>query len=137
MLERAFVLTKMSQQRIFLALLLMLAFVSSSAQTLDGEAASRGTQLTVALITFGPGEELWERFGHNAIEIRDNATGAARLYNYGMFDFAQENFFVNFARGRMMYRIAVGDPAEEYPIYVDEGRWIVRQGRISLIDGTL
>ena len=127
MLERAFVLTKMSQQRIFLALLLMLAFVSSSAQTLDGEAASRGTQLTVALITFGPGEELWERFGHNAIEIRDNATGAARLYNYGMFDFAQENFFVNFARGRMMYRIAVGDPAEEYPIYVDEGRWIVRQ----------
>ena len=87
-----------------------------------------GANLDVALITFGPGEEIWERFGHNAIEIRDRATAVhARLYNYGIFDFAQENFFLNFARGLMTYRIAVGDPAEELPIYVAEGRWIVEQ----------
>jgi hypothetical protein len=92
-----------------------------------GAAFAQGENLTVALITFGPGEELWERFGHNAIEIRDTATGAARLYNYGMFDFEQKNFFVNFASGRMEYQIAVGDPDREYPVYVDEGRWIVRQ----------
>jgi hypothetical protein len=44
-----------------------------------------------------------------------------------MFDFAQENFFLNFARGEMKYRIAVGDPAEEFANYVAEGRWIVKQ----------
>ena len=90
-------------------------------------AFAQGENLSVSLITFGPGEEVWERFGHNAIEIRNAETGAGLLYNYGMFDFAQENFFLNFARGRMLYRIAVGDPEEEYPIYVAEGRWIVRQ----------
>src|SRR5262249_27648609 len=79
------------------------------------------------LVTFGPGEEVWERFGHNAILIRDRDAHIARLYNYGMFDFAQENFFLNFARGRMLYRISVSDPADDYPVYRDEGRWIVEQ----------
>jgi hypothetical protein len=89
--------------------------------------ASPGASLDVALYTFGPGEEIWERFGHNAIEIRDRSSGKALLYNYGIFDFSQENFFLNFARGLMTYRIAAGDPADELPTYVAEGRWIVRQ----------
>lgn len=86
-----------------------------------------GAELDVALITFGPGEEIWERFGHNAILIRDRSSGTQRLYNYGMFDFAQENFWLNFARGKMLYRISVSTPADDYPIYQDEGRWIVEQ----------
>lgn len=114
-------------QRAFAALFCCLLTASVFAQTAETAPAESGANLDVALITFGPGEVVWERFGHNAIEVRDAAAGTARLYNYGMFDFAQENFFVNFARGRMLYRIAAGDPAEEYPVYVDEGRWIVRQ----------
>jgi len=86
-----------------------------------------GAELDVALVTFGPGEEIWERFGHNAILIRDRGTGTQRLYNYGMFDFAQKNFWLNFARGKMLYRIAVSTPDDDYPIYRDEGRWIVEQ----------
>jgi hypothetical protein len=112
---------------IFFIFLLIASIASAQTQSSDSTSQQPGTTLTVSLITFGPGEQLWERFGHNAIEIRNGTTGEARLYNYGMFDFAQENFFLNFARGRMMYRIAVGDPAEEYPNYIDEGRWIVRQ----------
>jgi hypothetical protein len=92
-----------------------------------GADAPAGANLEVALYTFGPGAEIWERFGHNAIEIRDRASGSAILYNYGIFDFGQKNFFLNFARGLMTYRIAAGDPAEELPVYVEEGRWIVRQ----------
>jgi hypothetical protein len=86
-----------------------------------------GANLEVSLLTFGPGEEVWERFGHNAIEIRDRVSGEALLYNYGIFDFGQENFFLNFARGLMTYRIAAGNPADELPVYVAEGRWIVEQ----------
>jgi hypothetical protein len=86
-----------------------------------------GANLEVALITFGPGEEIWERFGHNAIEIRDRSSGQAHWYNYGIFDFAQQNFFLNFARGLMTYRIAQGYPSEELPVYVEEGRWVIEQ----------
>lgn len=111
----------------FFAVLFVCSLTVQAQEVDAGSTPPPGSNLGVALITFGPGEELWERFGHNAIEIHDATTGTTRLYNYGMFDFAQENFFLNFARGHMMYRIAVGDPAEEYPNYVAEGRWIVRQ----------
>lgn len=110
--------------KIALLWILLLLPLFASAQEIP---KSSGDELDVALITFGPGEEVWERFGHNAILIRDRASGVEKLYNYGMFDFAQENFFLNFARGRMMYRIAVSDPAEDFPVYRQEGRWIVRQ----------
>jgi hypothetical protein len=111
------------------AFALILQFTASAlhAQSTEPVVNPPGSSLEVSLLTFGPGEEVWERFGHNAIEIHDRASGSALLYNYGIFDFSQENFFVNFARGLMTYRAAAGDPAEELPIYVAEGRWIVRQ----------
>jgi hypothetical protein len=60
------------------------------------------TAVRVFVMTMGPGDVVWERFGHNAIWVHDPATGDV-AYNYGMFDFAQENFLANFARGRMLY----------------------------------
>jgi hypothetical protein len=106
---------------------LLIVSIGGSAFAQDPEAPPPGTTLDVALITFGPGLEIWERFGHNAILIHDRATDKSLLYNYGIFDFDQENFFLNFARGHMTYRTAVDDPDEELPIYVEEGRWIVQQ----------
>ena len=111
--------------RVVLWLAVLLAALPLHAQ--DVPAPLPGANLDIALITVGPGTEVWERFGHNAIEIRDRTSGDARLYNYGMFDFSQNNFFLNFARGRMLYRIAVSDPAEDFPDYRAEGRWIVEQ----------
>jgi hypothetical protein len=66
-------------------------------------AASADTSLRIILLTFGQGDAVWERFGHNAIWVHDPAAGSDLAYNYGMFDFQQENFFLNFARGRMQY----------------------------------
>jgi hypothetical protein len=101
--------------------------VGAQQPTLETSPDTPGANLDVSLLTFGPGEEVWERFCHNAIEIRDRSSGAATLYNYGIFDFGQKNFFLNFARGLMTYRIAAGDPADELPMYIAEGRWIVEQ----------
>jgi hypothetical protein len=101
----------------------------TNAQAQLEPAADAGKDLDISLVTFGPGEEVWERFGHNAILVDVHAPEGhvRRLYNYGMFDFAQENFWLNFARGRMLYRISVSDPADDYPMYREEGRWIVEQ----------
>ena len=110
------------------ALWILLLFpLFSQAQLVSVSAA--GEEIDVALITVGPGEEVWERFGHNAIllTLHDSGKPTELLYNYGMFDFAQENFYLNFARGRMLYRIGTSDPAEDFAMYEAEGRWIVRQ----------
>ena len=64
-------------------------------------------------MTFGPGRQVWERFGHNAIWIHDPASGTDEAYNYGLFDFNQENFLLRFIRGQMWYWMA-GFPAQRY-----------------------
>jgi len=65
----------------------------------------------VWLLTFGPGENYWERFGHNAIWLREPAAGIDHSFNFGYFDFDQENFFLNFLRGRMLY-FSIAQPIE-------------------------
>jgi Domain of unknown function (DUF4105) len=72
-----------------------------------------GSDLTVYVMTFGPGREVWERFGHNAIWIHDPTHGTDQAFNYGLFDFRQENFILRFVRGQMWYWMA-GFPAESY-----------------------
>lgn len=66
-------------------------------------AAEPGAELTISLMTMGVGKEVWERFGHNAILVEDRSRGTARAYNYGMFDFRQQNFLLRFIQGRMLY----------------------------------
>jgi hypothetical protein len=64
-------------------------------------------------MTMGPGERVWERFGHNAIWIHDPVRGTDQAYNYGLFDFGQEGFLLRFVHGRMWYWMQ-GFPAQSY-----------------------
>ena len=75
--------------------------------------ASPPESLTVYLMTMGPGKQVWERFGHNAIWIHDPVQGTDETYNYGLFDFVQEGFLLRFVQGRMWYWMQ-GFPAQSY-----------------------
>jgi hypothetical protein len=72
---------------------------------------SAGAQ--VSLITYSPGEELYEAFGHSAIRIRDDLLDIDRLYNFGVFDFDTPNFYLKFAHGELLYQLAVSDSEAE------------------------
>ena len=85
------------------------------------------------LVTFGPGEIYWERFGHNAIWLREPAQGLDHTFNFGFFDFEQEDFFLRFLRGHMLY-FSVAQPAEkEFEFYRHFNRSI-RVQKIKLTD---
>lgn len=86
-----------------------------------------GEPLRVSLLTFAPGETYWARFGHNALLVENTVTGANAVYNYGMFDFFQKNFFLNFARGHMLYRLDVDTLDRTLRLYASEGRWVRQQ----------
>ncbi|MGN6519337.1 MAG: lipoprotein N-acyltransferase Lnb domain-containing protein [Dokdonella sp.] len=107
---------------------------SAQPQTETVAAESRtdpGPPPEVSLLTIGPGEIFFERFGHNAIVVRDPASGRAVAYNYGIFDFDQQDFLLNFARGRMRYRMAVDELDDDLEMYREERREIVEQ-RLAL-----
>jgi hypothetical protein len=60
-------------------------------------------QLQVSLLTFGQGDEVFERFGHNAIRIVDPAQGLDLSWNWGMFSFDEPNFLGRFLKGTSQY----------------------------------
>ena len=86
-----------------------------------------GANLEISLVTYGPGETYWERFGHDAIEVRDSLSGEAVDFNYGVFDFNESNFFLNFARGRMHYLMDAELSAPEQASYARDGRSVTVQ----------
>lgn len=107
------------------ALLILLAFGMTQVRAQFVE-QDLGSAFRIALVTAAPGEIYWQRFGHNALLVENTVTGDARMYNFGMFDFEQENFLLNFARGRMAYRLAAIAPEDDLANYAADGRsvWI-------------
>ena len=115
--------------RITLIALLFIGCALSPARA--GVADAPGQNLEVSLITYGPGDIYWERFGHDAIELRDTVSGEEVDFNYGMFNFDEKNFFLNFARGRMHYLMDAEPTTDEENYYVQVGRSVTRQ-RLAL-----
>ncbi|MGY3039484.1 hypothetical protein ACVWWQ_001071 [Rhodanobacter sp. TND4EL1] len=109
------------------ALVLLAGLCALLAPAHASVANAPGANLEVSLITYGPGETYWERFGHDAIEVRDTVSGEAISFNYGVFDFNEANFFVNFARGRMHYLMDAAPTSLDESYYVEAGRSITRQ----------
>lgn len=72
----------------------------------DTASALPGVSLSIHLLTVGPGDELWELFGHNALLVRDSLTGYEAAFNYGIFDFESPGFTWRFVRGDMRYMVA-------------------------------
>lgn len=77
--------------------------LTSPAGTAGASSVARGAALEISVITFGPGEYVFERFGHNALRIRDRATGEDVSYNWGMFSFDEPNFLGRFLSGDTRY----------------------------------
>jgi len=95
------------------------------------QAAEPPTHTEVWLVTYGPGEIYWQRFGHNAIWIRDPGLGLDHVFNFGFFDFEQKGFLRHFLQGRLMYFSAAQPAQREFAQYIDENRSI-RAQRLAL-----
>lgn len=86
----------------YLIIILSLSSLHTSAQIELSERAE------IAVVTVGPYQgEVWSAFGHSGIRIYDPALRMDWFYDYGVFDFEQDNFFFNFAKGLLKYRIGV------------------------------
>lgn len=95
--------------------------------SLDSARGVRGARMSVVMYTYGPGSEVFERFGHIALAIRDSATGEDVAFNWGMFDFAQPHFLVNFLSGDTKYWMAGYRTADFNAAYARDDRSIRMQ----------
>jgi len=86
---------------------------------------AQGENLTLKIAVVGPGDELYFWWGHIALIVEDSRTGVSLFYDYGIFDFDDENFFVNFAFGRLLYKCGVSDTRRNIEHYKMTNRQVI------------
>ena len=91
--------------------------------TLTGSSIPR-----ISVLTCSPGQALYTGFGHSALRLQDTLNGKPvdLIFNYGTFRFTEE-FYVEFAQGRLDYFLSVSPFYEFQETYLYEGRGIQEQ----------
>ena len=108
--------------KLLIALVLLIPALSSA------QNSQLSDQAQISVITCGPDQnELYAAFGHSAIRVYDPVHGIDDAFNYGIFDFDQPNFYLNFTRGYLYYKLGV----YSYPLfrdaYISHNRFIHEQ----------
>ena len=107
----------------FAALALILIPSAASAQIIPSTQPSDDAP-HVYVITFGPGEDVWEKFGHNMLWIHDPQARAGVVdaaYNWGMFDF-DAGYPFRFIAGSLTYWMDAYDAPRVLQEYIDSDR---------------
>jgi hypothetical protein len=82
---------------------------------------SRPEDLRIKLVTFGPGNDIYNYFGHNALVVEDQQQHRAGLYNFGMFSFGLE-MLPNYMKGRLTFWVAETPVRATFAHYIDMNR---------------
>ena len=83
---------------------------------------SVSSRFIISVLTFGPGDAIFERYGHNAIRVRDTVTGSDLAYNWGMFAFEDPGFLRRFLSGETRYWVAAFPSQPLIEVYQSQDR---------------
>ena len=101
--------------------LFFISFFSNSGKAQDS------SRIQISLLTCTPGEELYSTFGHSAIRIIDSNNVTDYVYNFGCFNFDDDDFYFKFIRGRLLYFVNVERTDEFIAAYHESNRNITEQ----------
>ena len=76
------------------------------------------------VLTFGPGDLLWEKWGHNAIWIHDESVSRKYrdrdlIYNWGTFPEFNNSFYWKFIQGRLWYELRTSPHPADWVVHPD------------------
>lgn len=81
----------------------------------------------VSILTMGPGDQAFFKFGHNAIRINYPGTTHDYVYNFGTFQFDNPTLILDFLAGKFRYWLSVQTFAGTYQHYKSENRSLYEQ----------
>ena len=89
----------------------------------------RGPRISV--LTFGPGDQTFSKFGHDALWVHDPRKPPKQrdlVYNYGTFRFDSPWLIVDFLKGRLNYWLSVSTLERTLASYRAANRSVIAQG---------
>lgn len=106
--------------------LVLLFFIFTIATSLS-QTRSLSGEAEISVLTLGPGNYLYDKFGHSAIRVKDKNSDLDIVFNYGTYDFNTPNFYTKFVQGKLLYSLSLSDFESFYQAYKSEDRWITEQ----------
>ncbi len=117
---------------IFLCVLTSLSLLMAQENSGQQSNNDRAQDIEIKLATIGPGDDLTSWWGHTAIIVDDKRLNSSLFYNYGLFSFEQDNFIINFVKGRLIFWVAAWNTRNALAHYVSLNRDI----RMQILDLT-
>jgi hypothetical protein len=71
------------------------------------ETSRAAGDVSISILTMGPGDPTFSKFGHDAIVV-EKPGERARVYNFGTFSFTSPTLLQDFLKGRLNYWLSVG-----------------------------
>jgi hypothetical protein len=104
-------------RHIYLLAFILLAWLPMSAQDASSaedsaSVVSQMDSIEVSLLTCTPGKDMYAKFGHTALRVRDYTIHRDVVFNYGCFDYNANNFVLKFVLGQTDYLL----DAEEFEL---------------------
>ena len=102
--------------------------------SLHGITQEISPQVHVSVITCDEGDEIYSLFGHSALRFNDPVTHTDVVYNWGMFEFGENEleFEIKFAKGKLRYYMA----EETYENFMWTYQWEHRTVREQILNLT-
>lgn len=112
-----------------LALLLALLTCSMSVMAQDEKPAPQRQldSMEVSLLTCTPGPVAYSMYGHSALRVHNYTTDLDVVFNYGVFDYSEDNFVMKFVKGETDYILGAEYAVGFFGRYRDEGAGILEQ----------
>lgn len=81
----------------------------------------------ISLITCSPGTEVYSKFGHTAIRVKDKVNNVDVVFNYGIFSFETEHFYYKFIKGETDYQLGIYETNFFLPEYAERNSMVWEQ----------
>ena len=112
-----------------LTLLFVLLTCSMSVMAQDEQPAPQRQldSMEVSLLTCTPGPVAYSMYGHSALRVHNYTTDLDVVFNYGVFDYSEDNFVMKFVKGETDYILGAEYAVGFFGRYRDEGAGILEQ----------
>lgn len=106
---------------------LLLVCILLTYSKLDAQQVIISDSAVVSLITCSPGEEVYSKFGHTAIRVKDKTNNVDVVFNYGIFSFETEHFYYKFIKGETDYQLGIYETNYFLPEYAERNSMVWEQ----------
>ncbi len=76
----------------------------------------------ISVITVGPGQELFSRFGHIGLLVEDKTEKTEKVYNFGMYNFNNPALRFKYLKGFLIYWVSAREFQSMIRVYRNEDR---------------